>query len=209
MKQYSVKITSSSDIDWSSLDKAHIDEYTWGGADRAPKAYGQMVYAKTGDENEGIYIHLVSYEKNPVSIATEHNGNVWEDSCLECFFSMQSPNKPYKGYVNIECNSIGTSLIALGKNRDERTFIVDMGLNPFDIKLTNCVDRWELVEFIPLSVLKVLFGIDEVNEDTIVRGNFFKCDENAGAPFGMWSAVIKPEPDFHCPEFFGEFKLTK
>lgn len=209
MKTYNVKITNSSDIDWSKLDKAHIEEYTWGGAERAPKAYGQMAYAKTGGADEGVYIRLVCYEKDPVAIATEHNGNVWEDSCLECFFSMQTPGKEYKGYTNIECNCNGVSLIGFGKERDGRVFIVDMGLEPFPIKLNKTEDMWELFEFVPLAELKALYGIDYVDENTIVRGNFFKCDENAGAPFGMWSAVIRPEPDFHRPEFFGEFKLTK
>ncbi len=209
MKQYNVKFTDNANIDWSIVDKANIDQFTWGGAERAPKAYGQMAYAKTGGEDEGVYIHLVCYEKNPVAIETEHNGRVWEDSCLECFFSMQAPDKPYKGYMNVECNCNGVSLIAFGPDSETRYFVVDLGIKPFDIKLNKTEDMWELFEFVPLAALKELFGVDEVNESTMIRGNFFKCDENANAPFGMWSAVIRPEPDFHVPEFFGEFKLVK
>lgn len=209
MKTYNVKITDTANINWDAIDKAHIDQFTWGGAERSPKSYGQMIYAKTGGADEGIYIHLVSFEKDPVSIETEHNGAVWEDSCLECFFSLQTPGKPYKGYMNIECNSNGVSLIACGQDRDARNFIVDLGLEPFDIKLNKTDDMWELFEFVPLASLKSLFDVDEINEDTIARGNFYKCDENAGAPFGMWSAVLLPEPDFHQPDFFGELKFTK
>ena len=44
---------------------------------------------------------------------------------------------------------------------------------------------------------------------TEMRGNFYKCDENAGAPFGSWAPVTAPAPDFHRPECFGRILLTE
>ncbi len=209
MKQYNVKITTSSKIDWGSLPKADIDSYVWGGADRAHKAYGQVAYAATGNTDEGLYIHLYCSESNPVSIETEHNGRVWEDSCLEIFFTMHHSDASCKEYINMECNSIGITLIAFGKNREERKFIIDMGIEPFPARVTKNENGWDVFEFVPLTALKEIFKIDKVDEDTVMAGNFYKCDENAGAPFGSWSPVLTPFPDFHRPEFFGRFILSK
>lgn len=208
MKQYEIKISNISAIKWERLPRAEIDSYVWGGADAAHKACGQVAYAATGDSSEGLYIHLCCEEKDPVSVTTEHNGPVWEDSCLEFFFTMSGSDGKKNGYVNIECNSNGVTLIAYGKDRHERTFIVDMDIEPFPVKLVKSEDRWELFEFVPLSSLKKIFGITKVDESTVMWGNFYRCDENGGAPFGSWAPVNTPQPDFHCPQCFGRLLLV-
>ena len=44
---------------------------------------------------------------------------------------------------------------------------------------------------------------------SIIRlGNFYKCaDETMNPHFVSWSPIDLPEPNFHCPEFFGEIYL--
>ena len=209
MKRLNVMITDTSAISWEDVPKAAIDSYVWGGADRAPKACGQLVYAATGGPDEGFYVHLKSDESNPVSVTTEHNGPVWEDSCLEIFFTLRGKSASENGYINIECNSNGVTLIAYGRDRHERRFIVDMGIPPFPVKLVKSSDGWEVFEFVPLDAVKKIFGVDAVDETCVMAGNFYKCDENAGAPFGSWSPVDTHSPDFHRPEFFGSLVLTK
>ena len=58
MKHYQLKMTNTVPNDWSDIERADIDSYAWGGAERAYKTYGQLSYAKTNDENAGLYIHL-------------------------------------------------------------------------------------------------------------------------------------------------------
>ncbi len=207
MKTYTVKILPHSEIHWDTVEKAQVNEYPWGDSEHGYDTYAQMVYAKTGDTAEGMYIRLVCHEANPVSIYTQHNDPVCMDSCLECFFSMKAVGKPETGYVNIECNSNGTTLIGLGVERHGRVAIVDMGIEPFPVTLTKHADRWEVVEFVPLSALTKMFGVEHVDESVAMTGNFYKCDENAGAPFATWTHIVAPEPDFHRPEQFGKLIL--
>ena len=99
MKEYNLKITNTAPTDWSEVERANIDSYVWGGAERAYATYGQLSYAKTGDENSGLYIHLFCEEKNPVSIENQLDGKVYEDSCMEFFFTMRDISAGDIGYI--------------------------------------------------------------------------------------------------------------
>ena len=59
------------------------------------------------------------------------------------------------------------------------------------------------------AALKEIFGLSEIDENTAMTGNFYKCDENAGAPFGSWAPITAPKPDFHRPEYFGKIVIEK
>ncbi|MCI8387556.1 MAG: hypothetical protein HFE63_03710 [Clostridiales bacterium] len=206
MKEYIVKILPTSDIDWSQLDTANIDSYVWDKTN-ALKAGAQLAYVKSGDEHEGLYTHLWCEESNPPAVYKNHNEAVYTDSCLEVFFTMNEKNAPTNGYINIEANSAPATLIAYGTGRGDRTSIVDLGIKPFDVSCKKTDDRWELFEFIPLSVLQQIFHIDEVTADTEMRGNFYKCAETVNEHYGSWSPINTPEPDFHRPECFGKLIL--
>lgn len=209
MKTYNVKFQYTADIDWDKIEKAEVNEYPWGGAERGFETYAQMVYAKTGDEKEGMYLHLVCYEANPVSVLVNHNEEVCTDSCMEAFFSMQKKGEPMVDYVNIECNSLGTTYLSLGKDRYDRQFTIDMGIPVFPIDLKISEDKWEYVAFVSLSAIQKMFGLDEVDETVEMNGNFYKCDENADAPPTMWNPIQWPHPDFHRPEQFGKLVFVK
>ncbi|MBO5416955.1 MAG: carbohydrate-binding family 9-like protein [Clostridia bacterium] len=209
MKEYNLKITNTAPTDWSEVERANIDSYVWGGAERAYATYGQLSYAKTGDEKSGLYIHLFCEEKNPVSIETQLDGKVYEDSCMEFFFTMRDISAGDIGYINIECNSLGISRISFGEGRHGRVFLGELGIERFPISVNIGNEGWEILVFVPESSLKKIFGLSDISEDTVMRGNFYKCDENAGAPFGSWSPIASPSPDFHRPESFGRIVITK
>lgn len=207
MKTYQVRILPSADIDWSALDTAMIDTYLWSD-DYKPEAGAQVAYVKSGDSTEGIYAHLWCVESNPRAIYTKHNEPVFKDSCLEFFFSMNAPDKPKNGYINIESNCNPTTLIAYGFDRYTRTPIVELGIKPFDVRSSLTPERWDLYEFVPLSVLKQVFKLDEVTESTEFRGNFYKCGgEHRIQPYGSWAPISSPTPDFHRPDCFGLLSL--
>lgn len=209
MKQYTLKITNTPPSDWSNIERAAVESYVWGGAERAFRTYGQLSYAKTGDENEGLYIHLFCEEKNPVSVETQFDGKVFLDSCMEFFFNMHEEGAPENRYLNIECNSLGVTHIGFGEERRGRVFLDSLGVERFPVTVKIGSEGWEIFEFIPVAALKKLFGISDVNENTVMTGNFYKCDENADAPFGSWSPIVAPKPDFHRPEYFGKIVITK
>ena len=47
-------------------------------------------------------------------------------------------------------------------------------------------------------------GVRSSNLPEKILGNFYKCaDETMNPHFVSWSPIDLPEPNFHCPEFFG------
>jgi hypothetical protein len=49
--------------------------------------------------------------------------------------------------------------------------------------------------------------IETVDGKTI-KGNFYKCGDKTSVPhFLSWNPIILPSPDFHRPDFFGEFSF--
>lgn len=209
MRTYNVKIVIDSNIDWEKYPNAPIDTYLWD-SDYSPNAGAQVVYVKSGDEKEGIYAHLWCEEKNPRAIYKKHNDPVFKDSCLEFFFTMNKAGSQKNGYINIESNSNPTTLIGYGHDRYDRVSIVDMGIEPFKVTGTKSDERWDIYEFIPLEVIKKVFGVDEVDETVEFAGNFYKCGgDHDPLPYGMWSKVNAPTPDYHRPECFGKLKLER
>ncbi len=211
MKSYTVRIIDTPEIDWDKYDTAMIDTYLWNDEDEyRPEAGAQVVYVKSGDEKEGIYAHLWCKESDPRAIYTEHNDPVFKDSCLEFFFTMKKAADEDNGYINIESNSNPTTLIGFGHDRYDRVPIIEKGIEPFDVMGTKTDDRWDLYEFIPLSVLTKVFGVSEVDESVSFFGNFYKCGgDHEPQPYGMWSMVDTRTPDFHQSRCFGELKLER
>lgn len=209
MKQYTLKITDRIPTDWSDIARADVDSYSWGGAERAYKTYGQLSYAKTGDDKTGLYIRLFCEEKKPVSKETQLDGMVCMDSCMEFFFGMRDKGSDSVYYLNIESNSLGVTFMSFGKERYGRVFLSELGIERFPVRVNITSDGWEVLVFVPEKDLKKIFGLSDINENTEMMGNFYKCDENANAPFGSWAPIVAPAPDFHRPEYFGKIVIEK
>ncbi len=209
MKQLNVKILPAVPSDWSAFEKAVIENYPWDNGFH-PEAWAQVCYVRSGDEKEGLWAHLFCREAEPYAIYHKHMEPVYEDSCMEFFFTMKKADAPENGYINIESNSDPTTLIAYGPNRYERTPIHETWGKPFDVTVRRTDSTWELFEFVPLAALQKYFGIDRVDEDTVFKANFYKCGGNHEIqPYGSWSPITDVKPNFHCPEFFGELKLCE
>lgn len=135
---------------------------------------------------------------------------VHEDSCVE-FFVRHDCDPAY--YTNFEFNCIGTCDAAFRKSRTEK--------RPFTPEEYRQVKRlssikggafeekhgffgWTLIAIIPFS----LMGLNPQRLPKKIYGNFYKCGDKTGYPhFLSWSPIDLPEPDFHCPQFFGEIYL--
>jgi len=132
---------------------------------------------------------------------------VHEDSCVEFFCMPVGADK----YTNFEFNCIGTCSATSRKGRNEEVI-------PFSKEEMNSIKRfpsigrrafnemegmfeWELTVKIPF----VLMGVDPTNLPEKILGNFYKCADGTDSPhFVSWSPIKTEQPDFHCPEFFGE-----
>ncbi|NQU51507.1 MAG: hypothetical protein HQ522_03100 [Bacteroidetes bacterium] len=160
-------------------------------------------------ENE-IWLKYYVNEKNILAQETRTNGDVYKDSCVEFFISVDKKN-----YYNFEFNCIGTIHIGYGSGQGNRTPITpelaekieiesSLGNQPFTEKSGNF--EWEMMIRIPLEtfefdVLKDISGLK-------ATANFYKCGDETSEPhFVTWNPIGTENPDYHCPEYFGKVQF--
>ena len=115
MKEYKIKMMDHAPMCpkcWSRIEKTMIDECVWMD-DYKPVCYAQVCYVK----GDGFYARLTCEETNPKAVHEGFFSDVYKDSCLEMFAKWDDASDKY---INIEMNSKGASLIALGADRHER-----------------------------------------------------------------------------------------
>ena len=161
--------------------------------------------------DDAILVHYRVEEQSVRAVAQHDNDNVWEDSCAEFFISPAGDGL----YYNVECNCAGTLLVGVGEGRNNRelaapeiTKLIDrwttLGRTPFDTREQPA--KWELALRIPFAVF-FRHNITSLDGLTL-KGNFYKCGDKLPVPhFISWSPIGTPQPDFHCPQYFGELKF--
>ncbi|MCF0222901.1 MAG: hypothetical protein HUK20_01395 [Fibrobacter sp.] len=134
----------------------------------------------------------------------EDNGRSWEDSCVEIF--LNDPTGKTQDYYNFELTSRGCLLAARGPDRGHRELLEKSDLDKVvrytkPAAVAGNLICWELVVRIPA----LLFGLKSYVGATL-KGNLYKCADKAKSPHYQSLFPIETEkPDFHRPEFFGEF----
>ena len=204
MKEYRIRMLPAVPEDWGTVEKAMVDEFVWM-KDYTPKTWAQAVFV-LGD---GFHVRMTCEEKNPRAVHTGFFSEVWKDSCME-FFAAYDNTK--QDYVNVEMNSNGSCVIAVGPDRYARTRIDEIIDKPFPVKADVQPDFWQVTVHIPLADLARIYGMkpETFCAGYSFRGNFYKCgDETEIEHYGVWNPVLTEKPDYHRPEFFGTFVLTK
>jgi len=163
--------------------------------------------AHTGNE---IWLKYYVNEKNILAQETRTNGDVYKDSTVEFFISLDG-----KSYYNFEFNCIGTIHIRYGPGRGNRKPVTPkiaelieiestLGNQPFKEKSGDF--NWEMMIRIPLETfefdtLKTVAGLK-------ATANFYKCgDETSDPHFVTWNPIETENPDYHCPQFFGKVEF--
>lgn len=168
----------------------------------APKAEVRLYH--TGDTLHVIYDVT---EDVAAAVVTEDNGEVWTDSCMEFFISLDGVN-----YYNFEATCIGKLL--LGYRQPGKDPIMaspevlasikrspSLGTEPFAERQGPVT--WQLHLEIPATALfqhnlSSWSGLDA----TI---NVYKCGDNLSKPhFLSLFPIDHPTPCFHLPQFFGK-----
>lgn len=183
---------------FDSLNTAVICEYNWGGAYR-PEAHARVGYAE-----DGFSVLLSAREDTIASVETRIGGMVWKDSCLEFFF-MPLPNEDAR-YLNIEVNSMGVPHIGLGDGRHGRKVWQEL---PEGMRIWAGGQQkgwWAVAYFIPASLIESIFG-RMPGPGSVMRANFYSCDDLVHPHYGTWNPISADKPDFHRPECFGEILL--
>ena len=179
-----------------------MDNVCW--ADQYP--YAPEMKFRIAHSGDYIIINYKVKEKAVRAVAETDNGNVWEDSCCEFFFSPAADNM----YYNIESNCAGKILFESGDTRHGRkryplTTVAQikrwssLGDGVFEERPVS--DVWEMSLMIPVSMFEGVGNLSGMKS----HANFYKCGDKLTTPhFVTWNPVHTEKPDYHRPEFFGE-----
>lgn len=202
------KLLSAADIP-AHFEKENITYHKINIANWADKyPYCPNVEFAIAHQNDAILLHYRVEENCPRATVANDLGNVWEDSCCEFFFSLNTDTD----YYNLESNCISTVLLCNGKGRNNRTQAptnilnqinrwASLGRTPFG----QCEGQqtWQLALIIPVSAF--FHHHIETLSGRILRANFYKCGDKTPQPhFLSWNEINIPSPDFHRPDFFGQ-----
>ncbi|MDR0765477.1 MAG: hypothetical protein LBF09_00880 [Odoribacteraceae bacterium] len=179
-----------------------IDELNW------PMQYPSRPFArvKIGYDAARLFLSFDVKEDLFRANVQEDNGRVWEDSCVEFFFQPGGDG----GYYNLECNAIGTLLLAHGHDRHGREQAPPWALAAITRQAPVQVRRqegkalycWSLALAIPFTSF-FRHRLSPRPGDT-ARANFYKCGDKLPVPhFLSWNPVRSASPDFHRPVDFG------
>ncbi len=179
-------------------------------------AFRPVVHTKMMYDDENLYVIFRVEDQFVRCVTNMPNGPVWEDSCVEFFFSpdIYLPEK----YFNLEINCGGTPLMHY--NIVPRKEIIEVSvedLSKIEIahSMPEMVDPeikepviWIVEYKIPVSILKKYSAVTNPGPEVEWKANFYKCAEkNSNPHFITWSVVKNDKPDFHLPQFFGLLKF--
>lgn len=194
--------TDPRSIDWAAVATADIDTYRWLDG-YAPLASARLVYV----EGDCFVLHMQCRETAPRAVYHGYNDPVYTDSCLEFFADFLGDGR----YINLEMNANGALLSCVGIDRHGRTPIRDLTggtIFPVTASVSEVDELWSVTAVMPLSALCAILKAEDLPfaSGYAFRGNFYKCGDETPIPhYGMWSPVGTEKPDFHRPEYFGDF----
>lgn len=182
--------------DWSAVPSVRLTPCRWS-PNPPPGATARAVWSE-----EGLRMRLDCFRAPERSENTAPDSAVWEDSCLEFFFSFGGED-----YVNLEGNANGALRASVGPDRHDRRFLRELSLPLPEASAEQREDGWTLTLSIPAGLIEGLYG-ETLRPGLRFRGNFYACGDETPAPcYASWNAVETETPDFHRPEYFGELAL--
>ncbi len=190
---------------WNKIEPLTITHYMGEKPEHFPHTQAKVAY-----DDEAIYVIFRVNDRFVRVVTTKNHGPVFQDSCVEFFFSPDGD----PGYFNLEMNAGGTMLLHHQNEPRKGTPLDAESLKKVEVahSLPEYVDPeikdpvdWTVEYRIPFSVLKKYADVAVPQAGTVWRANFYKCADETSHPHWLtWAPVDKPQPDFHLPEYFGE-----
>lgn len=206
-RTYQVFRVPASSFDWNEVPAASIDATPWNPGALLPPTQVKVVF-----DGNAFHVRWTAWERDLHVVTREHNGPVWEDSCVEFFFN-PAPRSDRR-YLNFEVNAEGFLLVGLGASRHDR--ILPEGFDPTLFRIHSDVPKggaavWNKAFYtigitIPVSFLESIYGKLELGPGTELAGNFQKCC--GPVHLGCWNPIETPVPDFHQPDWFGTLRMA-
>jgi len=203
----SLKINSAWDKEiWNKTSSLRLDHFMGDKPSHFPETKVKLRYDK-----DNIYLIFSVMDRHIKAVTKKTNGRVWEDSCVEFFFT-PGPDVE-RGYFNFEANCKGVFLFKYHLDNGTNEFVSEDDCRSINISHSLTIEveqeytepeNWIVEYSIPFSVLSKYMKVDEPGPEVSWRANFYKCGDKTSHPHWLtWAPVGYPEPKFHLPEFFG------
>ncbi len=192
---------------WKEIPFQRLQNYMGEKPGHFPRTEVKIAY-----DQMSIYLMFQVADRYVRAVAAAHQDNVWEDSCVEFFFT---PNFYVStGYFNLEMNCGGIMLFHFqpGSGQD-RIVIPKKDCNKIKVvhSLPRIVDpeikepvTWRVAYSIPFGLLKRYCPVTLPGPGVEWPANFYKCGDKTSHPHWLtWSKVDFPRPNFHLPQSFG------
>jgi len=187
---------------WNEVDAIQLTNYMGSKPEHFPTVYAKLVYSDTD-----IYVIFKVIDQYVKSIAEEYQGKVYEDSCVEFFFT--PADNSGKGYFNLETNCGGVQLFHFNskdeilssdiKNEDHQKLTVAHSLPKFNNPEIKKNVTWYIEYKIPFEVISKYYKTGNPKSQTVWRGNFYKCADETSHPHWLtWNKLIIQLPIFIC-----------
>lgn len=185
----------------SKAQREYVDVINW---EKYP--YKPIVAFDIARSKVNLYIRYFVKGNSLKAVYNADSSPVYQDSCVEFFMKKVEDSH----YMNFEFNCIGTCDASRRVSRESKQSLSadeyasirrysTLERTPFVEK--KGVHSWELIVTIPFC----LMGLDPEHLPEKILGNFYKCADDTEFPhFVSWSPIGLEQPNFHCPEFFGE-----
>jgi len=199
--------------EWSEVEANEITHFSWIDPDFRPLTHVKMCY-----DQDYVYVIFQVQDQYVRALATEINGEVWEDAAVEFFFAPDTA-KPMI-YFNLEINCIGTPLmfyiqkpmtdyIMLPEADIRKIKIASSLQGPIEEEIADPI-TWTIEYKIPLAMIDFYANVTMPAPGVTWKANFFKiATNNSNEHFVTWSPVISENPNFHQPQYFGCLKFVE
>lgn len=179
-----------------------------------------QVYFRIAYDESAIYLFYWVREYAVRAVSKQHGDSVWQDSCVEFFFSPSDDLS--EGYFNLEMNCGGTALLHYHPARKRKgvpapDWLENAGMDygtaqgarihkttaeefqgaEIRTSLPKIVDpewegplRWTLAARIPLGLLQKIHRFASPRPGTVWRANFFKCGDATSRPHWLTWAPV-------------------
>lgn len=191
---------------WKDTPSAAITNAMGGKSGDAPS-----VEVKVLCDSQAVYVAFRCLDRHIRSVTTNYQGPVYQDSCVEFFFSPE--HGVSNGYFNLEINAGGTALFTHRKARNVRVREIsaaDFAEATVVRSMPAVVDpetagEWVIGIRLPFGLIRKYAPVFVPPAPGAVwRANFYKCGDGTSVPHWLtWSPVDSPHPDFHRPDCFG------
>ncbi len=194
MKQYNT-YSFKDEINWSAVPEEKLGFFLWDSA-AAYDVFFKMCFVK----DKGIFLRMRCNETLLRAEATERDGRVWEDSCMEMFLC---PFEDREEYVNFEINCKGVYLSQFGSVRENRTFIKELTALEAETETEITPDGWMLKLFVPAELISEVYSQKFTAGRCSIKGNFTKCGDKTQYPhYGSFCELGSLDMGFHNPKKF-------